>query len=358
MPSRMFQPAILEMSEATDRKLGVISADGVVAACSDPDAVGKRWAEAAGKIDRADGFFSVRGYTFKTLRRFPPRFAAFAEGTDELARSLCGLAAAGLASAQDYHDEKHGRETFIKNILLDNMLPGDIFSKSREVGLDGIRSRAVLLVKQSGNAGSAVPDTLRDLFPERARDFVISVTERETALIKDVEGDPEEVRELAVAIQDTLQNELQIDAVIGIGSVCKQLKDLAAAYKEAQIAIEVEKIFDTARKIVTYETLGLGRLIYQLPKKMCEMFLAEVFKSGGIESLDRETLDTVLCFFENNLNISETSRRLFVHRNTLVYRLEKIRRLTGIDLREFDNAVIFKVAMLVSRYLHAQTSEG
>lgn len=358
MPNKVFQPAILEMSESTSRVLGVLGADGTITACSDTEALGKRWDDAAAEIERAEGFFTLRGYTFKTLRRFPLRFAAFAEGTDETARCLCGLAAVGLGSAQDYHDEKHGRETFIKNILLDNMLPGDIYTKSREMGLDGARSRAVLLVRQAGSAGNAVPETLKDLFPERSKDFVISVTERETALIKDLDGEPDETQELAVAIQDTLQNELRIDAVIGIGSVCKHLKDLAAAYKEAQMAIEVGKVFDTAKKIVTFETLGLGRLIYQLPTKMCEMFLSEVFKNGGIDSLDRETLDTVRCFFENSLNISETSRKLFVHRNTLVYRLDKIRRQTGIDLRDFDNAVIFKVAMLVNRYLHAQTSEG
>jgi carbohydrate diacid regulator len=347
------------MSESTTRVLGVIGADGGVAACSDPEIIGRSWSDAAAKMALAEGFFTARGYTFKMLRRSPPRFAAFAEGDDETARGLCGLAAAGLASAQDYHDEKHGRETFIKNILLDNLLPGDIYAKSREMGLDGVRKRAVLLVRQSGGAANAVQDTLRDLFPERSRDFVISVTERETALIKDLDsGDPDEARELAVAIQDTVQNELRLDAVIGIGSVCKQLKDLAASYKEAQIAIEVGKVFDTAKNIVTYEQLGLGRLIYQLPTKMCEMFLAEVFKNGGLDSLDRETLDTVRCFFDNSLNISETSRKLFVHRNTLVYRLDKIRRLTGIDLREFDNAVIFKVAMLVNRYLTAQMSEG
>ncbi|MDR1692292.1 MAG: helix-turn-helix domain-containing protein [Oscillospiraceae bacterium] len=354
MANIVFQPAITEMAESTDRMLGVIAPDGTVSACSDTKVLGQSWGEAAGAMALAKGFFTAQGFTFKTLRRSQPRYSAFAEGTDEVARSLCGLAAVGLGSAQDYHDEKHGRETFVKNILLDNMLPGDIYARSREMGLDGARSRAVLLVRQNVlNSENAVPDTLRDLFPERSRDFVISVTERETVLIKDVDGDTEEVSELAVAIQDTLQNELQIDAVIGIGSVCAQLKDLAASYKEAQIAIEVGKVFDTAKNIVTYDNLGLGRLIYRLPTKMCEMFLAEVFKEGGLESLDRETLDTVRCFFENSLNISETSRKLFVHRNTLVYRLDKIRRLTGIDLREFDNAVTFKVAMLVSKYLAA-----
>ena len=139
--------------------------------------------------------------------------------------------------------------------------------------------------------------------------------------------------------------------LVGVSSVVDNLKDLARAYKEARIAFEVGKVFDIERPVISYENLGIGRLIYQLPTTLCEMFLSEVFKKGSLESLDRETLMTVQSFFENNLNVSETSRKLFVHRNTLVYRLEKIRKLSGLDLREFDHAVTFKVALMVKKYL-------
>ena len=138
---------------------------------------------------------------------------------------------------------------------------------------------------------------------------------------------------------------------IGIGTTVDNIKDLARSYKEAQIALEVGKVFDTEKNIISYENLGIGSLIYQLPTTLCEMFLQEVFKNGSLDSLDRETLMTIQAFFENNLNVSETSRKLFVHRNTLVYRLEKIRKLTGLDLREFDHAITFKVALMVKRYL-------
>ena len=116
-------------------------------------------------------------------------------------------------------------------------------------------------------------------------------------------------------------------------------------------ASEVGKVFDVEKSIVSYSNLGIGRLIYYLPKTLCEMFLQEVFKRGSLESLDRETLMTIQAFFENNLNVSETSRKLFVHRNTLVYRLEKIKKLTGLDLREFDHAITFKVALMVKKYV-------
>ena len=143
------------------------------------------------------------------------------------------------------------------------------------------------------------------------------------------------------------------NAIVGIGVCVTGIKELAKSFKEAQVALEVGKVFDTERSIISYENLGIARLIYQLPTTLCDMFLKEIFKKGSIDSLDQETLFTIQKFFENNLNVSETSRKLFVHRNTLVYRLEKIKKLTGLDLREFDDAIVFKVALMVNRYLNS-----
>ena len=159
----------------------------------------------------------------------------------------------------------------------------------------------------------------------------------------------------AALLEETLRVGGENRVVIGIGTIAMHLRELAKSYKEAQIAIEVGKVFDTEKYIINYENLGIGRLIYQLPTTLCEMFLVEVFKKNPIDSLDQETLFTIHKFFENNLNVSETARKLFVHRNTLVYRLEKIKKLTGLDLREFDDAITFKVALMVKKYL---TSRG
>ena len=166
-----------------------------------------------------------------------------------------------------------------------------------------------------------------------------------------------ELEKIAVNIADTLSTEFYTKVAIGISTAVDNIKDLARAYKEAQVALEVGKVFETEKSIISYENLGIGRLIYQLPTTLCEMFLQEVFKKGSLESLDRETLMTIQCFFENNLNVSETSRKLFVHRNTLVYRLEKIRKLTGLDLREFEHAITFKVALMVKKYLNSKPSK-
>ena len=180
------------------------------------------------------------------------------------------------------------------------------------------------------------------------------------ALIKQLpEGaDAKELQKIAKQISTAVNQELGIKVVIGIGTVVNHIRDLARAYKEAGVAIDVGKVFDTEKTVINYENLGIGRLIYQLPTILCQMFLQEVFKKNPIDALDQETLLTINKFFENNLNVSETARKLFVHRNTLVYRLEKIKKLTGLDLREFDDAITFKVALMVKKYLISRGIES
>ena len=187
----------------------------------------------------------------------------------------------------------------------------------------------------------------------RQQEFVLSINEKDVAIVKQITPttEKEDLLKIARQIEQTLHTELFIKTMIGIGTVASHLRELADSYKEAQVAIEVGKVFDTEKTIINYENLGIGRLIYQLPTTLCEIFLSEVFKKNSIDALDQETLFTINKFFENNLNVSETSRKLFVHRNTLVYRLEKIKKLTGLDLREFDDAIIFKVALMVKKYL-------
>jgi carbohydrate diacid regulator len=199
-------------------------------------------------------------------------------------------------------------------------------------------------------------DVMRNMFPDHNRDHVINVGENDIVLIHEFHAAQEknQIEKLARSIVDTIQSEFYLKVTVGLGTIVSTLKDLARSYKEAQVAIEVGKVFDTEKSVVNYENLGIGRLIYQLPTTLCDMFLNEVFKQGALESLDRETLLTIQCFFENNLNVSETSRKLFVHRNTLVYRLEKIRKITGLDLREFEHAITFKVALMVKKYLSSK----
>ena len=356
MSSRVFQSVIVQMKEATDRVIGVIDADSNVISCSDTSLIGEKWPEAVIKLNSApDSIVVVDKRTFKPLVSWSAYFdyAVFAEGDDETARTLCVMAYVALNGAKTYYEEKHDKGTFVKNIITDNILPGDIYIRSKELHFVTDVQRAVFLIRQIGRADVAAVDILSGMFTDKQQDFVLSINETDIAVVRQIapNTEREELIKTAQAIEETLKTELYIKTVIGIGTVANHLRELADSYKEAQVAIEVGKVFDTEKTIITYENLGIGRLIYQLPTTLCEIFLSEVFKKNSIDTLDQETLFTINKFFENNLNVSETSRKLFVHRNTLVYRLEKIKKLTGLDLREFDDAIIFKVALMVKKYL-------
>jgi carbohydrate diacid regulator len=283
-------------------------------------------------------------------------YIVFIEGEDKMAEKMSKLLAISLGNIKSLYDEKYDKGSFIKNIILDNILPSDIYIKSKELHFNTEESRIVFLIKFLGKTDMLPFEMLQNMFPDKSRDYVISVGEYDIVLVKELKPGTEmkEIEKLAVNISDTLSTEFYTKVAIGISTVVDNIKDLAKAYQEAQVALEVGKVFETEKNIISYENLGIGRLIYQLPTTLCEMFLQEVFKKGRLESLDRETLMTIQCFFENNLNVSETSRKLFVHRNTLVYRLEKIRKLTGLDLREFEHAITFKVALMVRKYLDSK----
>ena len=356
MSNSVFQSVIVQLKDITDRIFGVIDTEGCVVSCTDVTLLGERWTEAAMKLSGASDNIVVYGQkTFKAILNGSGYFeyGVFCTGDDEAARSLCALAYVSLNDAKTFYEEKHDRGTFVKNIIMDNILPGDIYIRAKELHFATDAPRAVFLVRQVGHGDVATVDVLSGLFPDKLQDFVISVNETDIAVIKQITANTteEDLDKLARQMEDTLKNELFIKTVIGIGTVAAHLRSLADSYKEAQTAIDVGKVFDTEKSIINYENLGIGRLIYQLPTTLCEIFLSEVFKKNSIDSLDQETLFTINKFFENNLNVSETSRKLFVHRNTLVYRLEKIKKLTGLDLRQFDHAIVFKVALMVRKYL-------
>jgi len=361
MAWRMLQNTILQMKEATDRTVGVMDITGEIVACTDQSLKGSFREEALGALEEMIGSYIVYGGdTYKPVATPGARFeyVVFVSGEDEYARSLAVMAALAVGNAKKYYDEKHDRATFIKNIILDNILSGDIYMKANELRMPIDVPHVVYLVRQIEHSDTAAIDIVSNMFPDKMKDFVVSISETELAVVRRTSKDTETkeyIRE-AENIRDTLKSELLTKTEIGIGAIAMSLKDLAVSYKEAQSAINVGKMFDIERDVMSYENLGIGRLIYQLPTKLCEMFLSEVFKDDSLEALDQETLMTIQKFFENNLNVSETSRNLFVHRNTLVYRLEKIKKITGLDLREFDHAITFKVALMVKKYLSTQGS--
>lgn len=356
MSNRLFQGVIHQMRDAVDRTIGVIDETGTIISCSELGKIGEVISNAS-QIFSEDGDRILNGCTYRSFgSHMQAEYAVFIDGEDELVGKYADICCVALSNIKQCYDEKFDRGNFVKNVILDNILPGDIAIKARELRFNSDAVRTVLLIRITEHNDSAAFDVIQNLFPDKTKDFVININENEIALVKEVRSNIEtkDLEKLARSISDSLTTDLYIHAYVGIGTTVTGVKELARSFKEAQIALEVGKVFDTEKTIVSYDNLGIARLIYQLPTTLCDMFMSEVFKRGSIDSLDQETLFTIQRFFENNLNVSETSRKLFVHRNTLVYRLEKIKKLTGLDLREFDDAIVFKVALMVKKYLDAK----
>ncbi|MDE6021445.1 MAG: helix-turn-helix domain-containing protein [Ruminococcus sp.] len=360
MSNRLFQSLVHQMRDTIDATIGIVDDAAIIIACSDLTKIGTTNEFVSLDLSDVHDIFIRDGYTYKPFgSHTKPEYAVFVEGTDEAAAKYANILAISLYNIKQYYDEKYDRNNFIKNVVLDNVLPGDIVIKARELHFNAEVSRVVLLIRiVSANEVSAY-DVIQNLFPDKNKDFVFTISESDIVLVKEIKGSVEikDLEKLARSIADTLSSEFYTRVNVGIGTIVGNVKELSRSFKEAQMAIEVGKVFDTNESIMSYDNLGIARLIYNLPTTLCEIFLKEVFKRGSIESLDHETLFTIQKFFENNLNVSETSRKLFVHRNTLVYRLEKIKKLTGLDLREFDHAIIFKIALMVKRYLSANPAK-
>ncbi len=359
MANRVFQGVLHQMKDVIDVSAGVVNGEGVVISSTDLAYVGELHEGVAQWLGGQEPCFTKEGIRYQ---RFSSEqgdvFAVFVRADDEAAGKTLALLACSFQNILQYHDEKFDKSNFIKNVVLENILPGDIFAKARELRFATDVVRVVLLIRVVGGTHISAFEVVSGLFPDKQKDFVFNSSETDTVLVKEIRRgiDEKDVEKLAASIVDTLNGEHYIKAVVGIGTPIGNVKDLSASFKEAQIALEVGKVFDTDQQTISYNHLGIARLIYQLPTTLCEMFLKEVFSQGGIDSLDEETLFTIQRFFENNLNVSETSRGLFVHRNTLVYRLEKIKKLTGLDLREFDDAIVFKVALMVKKYLNSSSA--
>lgn len=356
MSSRIFQNVIIQMKDAVDRTIGVVDEQGFVVASSELAMIGSRLDDFhAYDFESGEQSVVTGSRTYSPLSSANGKFdyAAFVEGSDALARTICSVADVAFNEAKSNYEEKHNKAAFVKNIISDNILPGDVYVRAKELHFVTDEPRCVLLVRQMENPDVAAVEVIQRLFPDKQKDFVLNINESDVVVVKSLPSAncPEEILRVARSIENLLQEELGVKCVIGISTNARHLRELADRYKEAQVAIEVGRVFESEKNIINYESLGLGRIIYQLPTTLCEMFLNEVFKKNPIETLDEDTLETINKFFENNLNVSETSRKLYVHRNTLVYRLEKIKKITGLDLREFDHAIVFKVAMMVKMYL-------
>lgn len=251
------------------------------------------------------------------------------------------------------YKERYDKDNFIKNLLLDNLLLVDIFNRAKKLHIEMNSRRVVFIVETNKEKDSGALETVRSMFATQTKDFITAVDEKNIILVKEV-GEKERIEDLektAEVIVDMLNTEAMSKVHVSFGTVVKELKEVSRSYKEAKMALDVGKIFYSDKKVIAYSNLGIGRLIYQLPMPLCKMFIKEIFSDKTPDEFDEETLTTINKFFENNLNVSETSRQLYIHRNTLVYRLDKLQKSTGLDLRVFDDAITFKIALMVVKYM-------
>ena len=241
----------------------------------------------------------------------------------------------------------------IQNLLLDNMLLIDVYNRAKKLHIDTEVRRIVYIIETKYEKDNTAMEIVKGLFSSRTKDFITAVDEKSIILVQELrEGDDyEEVEQTAKMLRDMLNTEAMSSVRIAYGTIVGEIRQVSRSYKEAKMALDVGKIFYMEKSIIAYNTLGIGRLIYQLPIPLCQMFMKEVFTETMPDAFDEETLTTINKFFENNLNVSETARQLYIHRNTLVYRLEKLQKSTGLDIRAFDDALTFKIAMMVVSYM-------
>ena len=259
-----------------------------------------------------------------------------------------------LQSLITAYKEHLDQDSFIKNLLLDNLLLVDIYNRAKKLHIDTSVRRCVFIAENRSSSGANVPELLHALFPDKEHDFVTAVDEKNTIVVKelDSEAGSDRLEEIAKEISGTLHEAGISRLNIAYGTIVNEIKEVSRTYKEAKMALDVGRIFYEDREIVGYTKLGIGRLIYQLPLPLCKMFIREIFDGRNPDEFDEETVVTINKFFENSLNVSETSRQLYIHRNTLVYRIDKLQKSTGLDLRVFDDAITFKIALMVGKYMN------
>ena len=296
----------------------------------------------------------VQGYQFfKIFDEHQLEYILMANGGGDDVYMVGKIAVFQIQSLLVAYKERFDKDNFIKNLLLDNLLLVDIYNRAKKLHIDTEVRRVIFIIETKNEKDSSALDNVRSLLGNKASDFVTAVDEKNIIIVKEVDANDgyAELGKAAQNIYDILKNDGEEDILIAYGTVVNDIKEVSKSYKEAKLALDVGKIFFGERSVIAYSALGIGRLIYQLPIPLCKMFIREIFEGKSPDDFDEETLTTINKFFENNLNVSETSRQLYIHRNTLVYRLDKLQKSTGLDLRVFEDAITFKIALMVVKYM-------
>lgn len=296
----------------------------------------------------------VQGYQFfKIFDEHQLEYILLANGSGDDVYMVGKIATFQIQNLLVAYKERFDKDNFIKNLLLDNLLLVDIYNRAKKLHIDTEVRRVIFIIETKHEKDSNALDNVRTLLGNKSKDFVTAVDEKNIIVVKELEANDghEELEKVAKELYELLKEDGEEDILIAYGTIVNDIKEVSKSYKEAKLALDVGKIFFGEKNIMAYSALGIGRLIYQLPIPLCKMFIREIFEGKSPDDFDEETLTTINKFFENNLNVSETSRQLYIHRNTLVYRLDKLQKSTGLDLRVFEDAITFKIALMVVKYM-------
>ena len=325
-------------------------------------ATGERRIPSAGKLEdfrNGDALCTANASCclYKVMDRDELLYILIVWGSGESTSTIGELAVCQIRSLIEAYSEKNDKNAFMQKLLLGSYSEVEAFNRAKKLHISSSCQRAVFLVETRQAGDEHALTMIRNIFSARTHDFITSVDDKGIIIVRELVSTEtyENLEATAHMLVDMLGAEAMTQAWVAYSNVANGLRDLANAYKEARMALEIGKIFYSERNVFGYRKLGIGRLIYQLPEEVCEMFIEEIFDGESLDAIDGETLNIIRTFFENNLNLSETSRQLYVHRNTLVYRFEKIQKRFGLDLRSFEDALTFKIAMLVYGYLRYQT---
>ncbi|MCD8105599.1 MAG: helix-turn-helix domain-containing protein [Lachnospiraceae bacterium] len=334
--------------------LCALDTEGVMLATTFPEAEDFRESVLAFTSSPADSQVVSGCQFFKVFDDHQLEYILLANGNNDDVHMVGRMAAFQLQNLLVAYKERFDKDNFIKNLLLDNLLLVDIYNRAKKLHIDTDARRVVFIVEIDHEKEMGPLENIRTLFGTRSGDFITAVDEKSIIVVKELgEQDTyEDMNRTAEMILDALGEEKKKEALIAYGTIVGEIKEVSRSYKEARIALNVGKIFFEERKVIAYSSLGIGRLIYQLPIPLCKMFIKEIFDGKSPDDFDDETLATINKFFENSLNVSETSRQLYIHRNTLVYRLDKLQKQTGLDLRVFEDAITFKIALMVVKYMN------
>ena len=357
--NQILQSTIEGLKGITRVELAVIDVDGKVLASTFSESINYHEAAAGFTQSPADSQ-EISGYQFfKVYDELQIEYILVAQGNSEDSYTIGKIAAFQIQNLLIAYKERFDKDNFIKNLLLDNLLLVDIYTRSQKLRIDA-EARRIIIIAQTPSAKEVnVLENVRTFFKSRTRDFITAVDEKGIIIVRELAANEtyEDVDKVAHQVLEIVSKQTGSTCHVSYGTIVNEIREVSRSYKEAKMALDVGRIFFDDRDIIAYSSLGIGRLIYQLPIPLCKMFIKEIFDGRSPDEFDEETLMTINKFFENSLNVSETSRQLYIHRNTLVYRLDKLQKTTGLDLRVFEDAITFKIALMVVKYMRYMEEE-